>query len=244
MERWLPLGQGVRILVDDVHRFGTDSVLLADFAAPGRAETACDLGTGCGIVPLLWCRGEAPAAVTALDIQPEAVALLERSVAENGLTERVTPLLCDLRREPGELRGRFDLVTMNPPYQPIGAGAISPCEGRRLARHEIACTLEEGAACAARLLRAGGRFCLCHRPGRLVDVLGALRQAGLEPKRLRLIYPKPAAEPNLILLEGRKGSRPGLTVEPPFFLRDAVGEETAAMKAVYSAESNEKEVAP
>ena len=220
MEEWLPLEGGRRILVDEVHRFGTDSVLLADFAAPSPREVACDLGTGCGILPLLWYRGEGPAAVTALDIQPRAIDLLRRSVAENGLGERIKPLLCDLRQEPSALRGAFDLVAMNPPYQPRGAGAESPCEGRRLARHEVTCTLEDGAACAARLLKNGGRFCLCYRPERLTDALLILRQAGLEPKRLRLVCPRPGAAPNLILLEGRKQRRPGLVVEPPCYLEE------------------------
>ena len=220
MDEKLSLGNGVVIWVNEVHRFGTDALLLAGFSALGVGDTVCDLGTGCGILPLLWCGRRAPAHVTALDIQPDAIALLEKSIAENGLAEQIAPLLCDLRQEPGRMRGRFDLVTINPPYYPVGAGGSSPDEGRRLARQEIACTLEDCAACASRLLRAGGRFCLCHRPERLADAMAALRQMGLEPKRLRLVCPRPGAAPNLILLEGRKQCGPGLKIEPPYYLNE------------------------
>ena len=234
MEKRLPLGGGVTVWVSEVHRFGTDAVLLADFAAPRAGESACDLGTGCGIVPLLWCRGKAPAAVTAVDIQPDAIALLTRSVAENRLEGRVTPLLADLRQEPAALRGRFRLVTMNPPYQPADSGAVSSCEGRRLARQEITCTLAEAAASASRLLQTGGRFCLCLRPDRLADAMEAMRSAGLEPKRLRLVVPRPGGTPHLFLLEGQKGARPGgLRIEPVFSLTDADGGDSPEMAAVY-----------
>lgn len=233
MEKRLPLGGGVTIWVNEVHRFGTDAVLLADFASPRPGEAACDLGTGCGILPLLWCRGAAPATVTALDIQPDAIALLTRSVAENGLEDRVTPLLADLRQEPATLRGKFRLVTMNPPYQTAQSGAPSPCEGRSLARHEVTCTLSDAADSATRLLQTGGRFCLCLRPERLADAMEAMRRADLEPKRLRLVVPRPGAAPHLFLLEGQKGARPGgLRIEPIFSLTDAAGADSPEMAAV------------
>lgn len=241
MKRTLPLGCGVRIVVSDLHRFGTDAVLLADFAAPSGRDIACDLGTGCGIVPLLWCRAPVPPAVTAVDISPDAIDLLTRSVALNGLEDRLTPLCADLRELPAELAGRFRLVTMNPPYQPVDTGPASDCEGRRRARQEVTCTLTDVANAATRLLQTGGRFCLCLRPERLADALEALRRADLEPKRLRFVAVRPGAAPNLFLLEGKKGAHPGLRVEPTLVLTDGEGNDSPEMAGIYREYRNEKE---
>ena len=73
-------------------------------------------------------------------------------------------------------------------------------------------TFTKGCA-ARRLLRNGGRFALCHRPERLCDVLCALRAQGLEPKRVKLLSHSPGHLPSLLLVEGVRQGRPGLTVE-------------------------------
>jgi tRNA1(Val) A37 N6-methylase TrmN6 len=206
--------------------FGEDALLLADFARPANGEKACDLCSGSGIVPLLWCRKGAsrPAQIHALDFQPEAVALMRLSIRENRLEDVIVPLCADIR----ELRslpdaGAFDLVSCNPPYFARGSGAVSPRAEKAAARHELFCTLSQAAAAARRLLRFGGRFALCHRPERLPDVLEALRAADLEPKRLCLAYHRLESAPWLILAEGRRGGRPGLRIEPPIYMRDVGG---------------------
>ena len=233
MEELLPLGAGIRLYVSPDHRFGTDAILLADFAAPKKADAACDLGTGCGIIPLLWCRTDAPSAVTAMDIQPEAVRLLTRSVALNGLEDRVRPVLADLRDKRPQENGSYSLVTMNPPYKTVTGGVPSPSEPRRIARHEVFCTVYDAAECAARLLKNGGRFCLCHRPERLCDALDAMRRNGIEPKRLRVVCQRVGRAPVLVLIEGKKGARPGMTVEVPFYIEDAVGRISPEMEEIY-----------
>ena len=78
---------------------------------------------------------------------------------------------------------------------------------------ELTCTLDQLCAAAARLVKNGGRFALCHRPERLCDVLCTLRAHGLEPKRLKLVAHSPAHPPALLLVEAVKGGRPGLVVE-------------------------------
>ncbi len=233
MERLLPLGKGVKIYVSDVHRFGTDAILLADFAAPKRSDTVCDLGTGCGIIPMLWCRESHPENITAVDIQAEAVALLTRSLEENGLVGRVRPLLADLRELPVQENCRYSLVTMNPPYKTVSGGLQSPDDPRRIARHEVTCTVFDAAKAASRLLKNGGRFCLCHRPERLSDIFEAMRQAGVEPKRLRLVCQRAGSAPSLVLVEGKKGANAGLCIDPPFFIEDGEGEDSPQMAEIY-----------
>ena len=174
------LGGGLFLSVDGEHRFGLDAFLLARFAAPRRGDRVADLGCGCGIVPFLLWRDFRPARVDGVELQPAAVRLFARSVARSG-NPPLYPLEADLRRLEGLLpAGAFDLVTCNPPYFRAGSGPAGASASARLARQEGSCTLEEVCRSAARLLRSGGRFCLCQRPQRLAEVLAALRGAGLE----------------------------------------------------------------
>lgn len=218
MTRWEALPGGLRLLVSGEHTFGADALLLSDFAPVRPKDTACDLGSGCGVIPARWfALGRAPARVYALELRGEAVGLMRRTVAEGGFPpDRFLPVEGDLRRLdlPG---GRFDLVTCNPPYTAAGHGRVSSGEAAETARHETACTLDDVCGAAAFLLRFGGRFCICHRPARLADAVSAMRAHGLEPKRMRFVHHSPLDGPWLFLLEGRRGGRPSLEVMPPLF---------------------------
>ena len=232
--RWEPLTREGRVLVTKEHGFGTDTVLLARFAAPRAGERAAELGAGCGAASLLWGLSSGEVRVDAVELQEEACGLLRRSVAENRLEERLAVHHADLRALEGVLdAGRCDLVACNPPYPPAGSGKASDDPARRMARHEETGTLREIAQAAGRLLRFGGRFCLCQRPERLCDVLLALREASLEPKRLRFVQQREGSAPNLFLAEGKKGARPGLQLLPNLIIEDRAGGYTRELEALY-----------
>ncbi len=227
------LGGGITALISDAHGFGTDAVLLADFAAPSKKARCCDLGTGCGIIPLLWCRKDG-GSITGVDIQPLACRQFAAAVELNSLQGRVTVLESDLRELKGKLPfGAFDVVTMNPPYKAAGAGIISEAEAEKLARHGLACSFDDMCRAAASLLNFSGRFCVCLRPERLCELFCSMREAGIEPKRLRLVSKAHGTVPWLALVEGRRGGKPGMTVEPQFAVYDG-DEYSAAMKAIYA----------
>lgn len=235
--RWEALGPGLRLCVSRVHTFGTDALLLSNFAAPRKKDFVCDLGSGCGIIPALWFRqpAQGPAKAWALELQPEAVALMEHSLKEGGLPpERFIPVQGDLRELPLP-EGSFDLVTCNPPYYPTASGTASASAASRMARHETTCTLEDACKAAASLLHPGGRFCLCHRPERLAEVFRAMQAQGMEPKRLRFVHQRKEKPPWLFLLEGRLGGRPSLRVEAPLFLEEA-GKPSPEMARIYGRE--------
>lgn len=232
--RWEALGPGLHLCVSREHTFGTDALLLSDFAAPRKKDIVCDLGSGCGIVPALWFRNpeQGPEKAWALELQPEAVALMERSIKEGGLPPgRFVPVQGDLRELPLG-KGSCDLVTCNPPYYPAASGAASAQAARCMARHETTCTLEDACKAAAFLLHLGGRFCLCHRPERLAEVFQKMQAQGMEPKRLRFVQQKPEKPPRLFLLEGRLGGKASLRVEAPFYLEEA-GKPSQEMARIY-----------
>ena len=227
------LGGGISIFTDKDHVFGTDAILLADFADAETSKKAVDLGTGCGIIPLLWCRREKPAHIDGVDIQPSATYLSGLGVAENSLQNRLTIHEGDLCEIENILQiGSYDLVTCNPPYKAINDGVISPNERRAIARHEIKCNLEDVVKAASLLLNTGGRFCMCHRPSRLCDAMYLMRKHNIEPKRLCFVHQRDNTEPNLFLIEGKKASSPFLTVMPPIYIEDENGNFSDRIKEI------------
>ena len=215
------LAGGTPVYIDSTHRFGTDAMLLSHFCNPHRLWTVCDLGSGCGIIPLRWYDRGHRGPCWAIELDPAGTALLERAAAEAG-ADQIHPLTADLRSLPKELpRGRFDLVSCNPPY--FTGGKVSQKPGRGAARHELTCTVFDVCRAAAELLADGGRLCLCNQPRRLADCIAAMRQADIEPKRLQFVRQRPGSRPWLFLLDGRRHGRSGLELMDDLVIEAAEG---------------------
>lgn len=228
------LGDGMSVFTSDVHTFGTDAVLLASFAQPRKRTKAAELGTGCGIISLIWCRDGNCSTIDAVDIQKEACELVNAAAKKHGLTDKLRVHNADLKSLDGVLpAGSFELVVMNPPYKPKDDGLR--CERREvaIARHEIMCNTDDITSAAARLLNTGGRLCMCQRPSRLCDVMVSMRLHGIEPKRLRMVHQREGTRPNLFLIEGKKGAAGGLIVEKPLFIENQQGDFSDEIKEIY-----------
>ena len=224
------LGDGIEICISAEHRFGTDAFLLADFAGARHKDLCADFCTGSGIIALLMHKNFRPRKIFALEIQPKAHELLKLSIQRSGI-ETIRPVLGDLKewKSPMEL----DLVTCNPPYKINNTGLKNDLDAVSIARHEMLCTVEDVCAAAARVLKFGGRLCICNRHERLCDVLTAMRSCGLEPKRLRTVHKNPDCPPWLILVEGRKGGRNFMQIEKPLYVRSPDGGNSQEMKRIY-----------
>lgn len=228
------LSDDIKIAVSSDHTFGTDAVLLSDFAKIKARDKALDMGTGCGIIPFLWLRNEKINNVSFLDIQKNAYEQVCHSIELNGVQSRIKAYNCDLRKI-NEVFGaeQFSLVTMNPPYKPVGTGIESLGESARIARHEVCCNIEDACKAASYLLKYAGRFCMCHRPERLVDTLELMRKYKIEPKRLRFVQDKTGEQPFLFLVQGQKGAKPFLRVEPQLIIKKDNGKFTPEMLDIY-----------
>ena len=225
---------GPRLLQAAHFRLGTDCVLLADFVNTAGAKRGIDLGCASGALMLLLLERAPGLHMTGLEIVPEAASLARENMALNGFETRGEIVTGDIREYRALFRaGSFDLVVCNPPYFPQGSGALPSDADRAAARSELLCTLPELCAAAAYLLHTGGRAFFVHRPERLSELLVCMTAAGLEPKRLRLVCRDASAVPSLVLVEGRRGGKPGLTIEPSLCLYDADGSESSAYKRIY-----------
>ncbi len=213
-----PLGKGIYINVSDNHTFGTDAVILSDFASQKKVKKHCDLGAGCGIISALLLRDDIACHSDAVEISEEAVALA-RATADLCFDGRMSVYHCDLKNLKGVLPfGEYDLVTCNPPYKAENAGIISQSKTDKVARHETACTLEDVISTASKLLRSSGRLCICQRPERLADIICLMRKYSTEPKTVRFVSKRQGFEPWLVLVEGRRDGKAGMRAMPSLFV--------------------------
>ncbi len=226
---------GLRLIQHpEVFCFGMDAVLLSHFAEVHTGERAVDLGCGNGIIPILLSAITNGDHFTGIEIQERLSDMALRSVRANGLTERVSIVNADLKDAADHFgAASFDVVTSNPPYMIGGHGLTGTNSAKMIARHEIMCDLNDIITTTAKLLKPKGRCYYVHRPFRLVELLSGMHTAGIEPKRLRLVYPFVDKEPNMVLIEGIRGGKARLTVEKPLIVYEKPGEYTAEILELY-----------
>ena len=214
--------------------FGMDAVLLSSYAKVKRGERALDLGTGTGILPILLEAKNPGLHYTGLEVQKESADMARRSVAHNGLEEKIDIVTGDIKDASGIFgASSFDIVTTNPPYMIGQHGISSGSEAKAIARHEVLCTLDDILRESAKLLVPGGRFYMVHRPFRLAEIMSKMVACGIEPKRMQLVYPYVDKEPNMVLLEGSRGGRSRLTVEKPLIVYKEQGVYTDEIYDIY-----------
>ena len=214
--------------------FGMDAVLLSGFARAKKQERCLDLGCGNGIIPILMEAKTEGKHFTGLEIQPESADMAKRSVALNGLQDRIDIVEGDIK-DASKIFGAssFHVVTTNPPYMTAQHGLTNVYEAKTIARHEVLCNLEDIIRESARLLMPGGRFYMVHRPFRLAEIISLMVQYRMEPKRMRLVYPYVDREPNMVLIEGLRGGKSRMTVEKPLIVYKEPGKYTYEIYDVY-----------
>lgn len=228
---WEPLGKKARVFVTREHRFNTDTILLAHFAAPKHRENCADFGTGCGTIPLIWASRYEPKHISAVELQEQAYTQAKMSFEESGYDIEL------FHRNILEYKELFpkqdlDLIACNPPYKAIGAGLKNPNNNMKIARHEEELSLEQLAEAAKFSLKFGGRLCICQRPERLTDAMNIFRSYNLEPKILRLVQGRKDKAPSLFLLECKRGGNPGLAIMPTLIIEEN-GKVTPEMLEIY-----------
>lgn len=200
--------------------FGIDAVLLSNFAKVKAGEKVLDLGTGTGILPILLEAKTKGEHFIGLEIQEESADMARRSVAYNRLEEKINIVTGDIK-EAAQLFGpaSFDVITTNPPYMINDHGLKNEADAKTIARHEILCTLDDILRESAKVLKEGkGRFYMIHKPFRLAEIMTKMCQYRLEPKRIQFIHPYIDKEPTMVMIEGMKGGKSRVTIEPPIIM--------------------------
>ena len=198
----------------DGYRFSIDAILLAEFVTIRQGDVVVDLGTGCGVIPLILLLTKLVGYAFGLEIQEELAGQAARNVLLNGFDDKMRVVLGDIKSPP-IAKESADVVICNPPYRQVKSGRINPDPRRAIARHEIMANIDDILRAARSVLRKKGRLALIYSSVRLADILVRMRRFNLEPKKIQIIYPDLNSGAKLVLVEAILGGRPGLKISPP-----------------------------
>lgn len=196
------------------YRFSIDAILLSEFVTIKKGDIVADLGIGCGIIPLLLSLAKPVGYAFGLEIQDVLAGQTARNIRLNNLSKKMSVVHGDIRNSPFK-PGSADVVICNPPYRKKESGRINPDRQRAIARHEIMASLDDILAAAGYILHAGGRLAMIYPSERLTGLMLKMRESGMEPKRLRIIYPGMEFEAKLAMVEAYRGGKSGLKILPP-----------------------------
>lgn len=196
------------------YRFSVDALFLAEFVTVKHGDFLMDLGTGCGVIPLILLLATPLKHALGIEIQPYLAYQASRNASLNGLSRKMKVLLADIRNPPFS-PGTADIIICNPPYRKANSGRINPNPSRAIARHEILVSLEDLLTTARYLMKRKGRFATIFPAERLTDLLTRSRGFKLEPKRVQVVYPDLHSSSKLVLVEAVLDGNPGLEILPP-----------------------------
>jgi tRNA1Val (adenine37-N6)-methyltransferase len=207
------------------YRHSIDAVILANQVRPRPGDRILDLGTGCGIIPLIVAYRHPDVRLFGVEIQSDLAEMARSNAGTNGLAERIEIIGMDMQHlQPATLSGPVDIVVSNPPYYRVSSGRINPDSQRAVARHELKVDLAGVLSTAARMLRTAGKFLCIYGGERLVDLFSQMRRSNIEPKTVRTIHSRAAGDARLVLVEGVKAGSPGMTIGKPLIIfRDGGG---------------------
>jgi len=215
------------------YRFTTDAVLLANFTHGVKGKKVLEIGTGSGVIAILVTAKQAPESLVAVEIQPEVAQMATRSVALNGLQEKITVVNADIKEFCKQTQENYDAVVCNPPYRKVGSGFTQEQDDLCISRHEVALNLSELFDCAKRILKFGGSLFMVHQSERLAEAFALGAKNGLEPKELQAICSRQGQSPNLFLARFVKGGKVGLKWLAPIVVFDEQGNYSVTVKKLY-----------
>lgn len=224
------LNNGTKVYISNTHRFGTDAFLLSHFCNLKYAQTALDIGTGCGIIPLRWKDNGHTGLAIGLEIDSQGTQLLEKSIQANAL-HNLQAVNADIRTWNSGVQ--FDVISCNPPY--FTAGKPKDDDKKASFRHQLTLTDADVAKAAFRLLKDNGKLCVCQRPSQLAQVIFAMKSNRIEPKVIRFVRQRQnSPQPWLVLVDGRKNGGSSLSVLPDLIMENAQGGFSQEVLQIYN----------
>ena len=202
--------------------FGTDAYLLSSFVKKSPRARAVDLGSGTGVIPMLCMANGKYERCYAVEVQSTFAEIIQKNVETNNFVGKIIPICSDLRDiKASALDGEVDIVTANPPYMKVDSGKRNDHDEKFIARHEVFGGIFDFCSCASRILKHGGKSYTVWRPDRLCDLIAALRENKLEPKRITFVHATKNSEPSIVLIQSTKGAASGSIVTRPLILHDS-----------------------
>jgi tRNA1Val (adenine37-N6)-methyltransferase len=216
------------------YRFSIDAIILASHAGVRAGERLLDLGTGCGIIPLLLAYRHPDIRIFGIEIQNDLAELAVANVNQNNMQDRITLICREMQTlKPDMIGGPVDVIVCNPPYRKPNSGRLNPDPQRAVARHEIKVSLTDVLQTVRCMLRTAGRFVTIYTAERAAELLSQMCLNGIEPKFIRIIHSQADADAKLILVTGVKGARPGVKIGPSLILYNADGQYSTEVEKMF-----------
>lgn len=220
----------------DFFCFGMDAVLLSDFAKNIRNNsTVLDLGTGTGIISILLTAKTKLKKIYGIELQKEVYELAKKSIELNKLEKKFELINDNIKNlEKYFEKNSIDAIVTNPPYKKLNTGVENESENKLISKYEVKANLEDFIKISSKLLKDKGEFYIVHRPDRVADIMELLRKYKLEPKDIKLVYPKINKAPNLILVKAVKNGKCFLQFEEPLIVYNEDGTYTEDLLKIYN----------
>jgi tRNA1Val (adenine37-N6)-methyltransferase len=217
------------------YRFSIDAIILANHTQVRTGDRLLDLGTGCGIIPLILAYRHPNIQIYGIEIQKNLTELATANVKKNNMQDRITLMCRDMRElKPDLIDGPVDVVVCNPPYRKPNSGRLNPDPQKAVARHELKLSLTDMLETVRCMLRTAGRFVAIYTAERAAELLSQMHLHGIEPKFVRLIHSQVDADAKLILVSGKSGARPGVKIGPPLIIYNPAGDYSAEMEKMFA----------
>lgn len=220
---------------DEWFSFSLDSVLLANFVNINLTDKKIiDFCTGNAPIPMLLSY-KTKNKIVGVELQKEIYDLGVKSIIENKLDDRIKLINEDVKKLDSIYESdSFDIITCNPPYfKTENKVLLNNNDIKTIARHEVKLNLEDILKVAKKLLKNGKKFVMVHRPDRLIEIIDVMKRYGIEPKRIKLCYPKEGMDANILLIEGLKNGKSGLKIEAPLIVHNEDGSYTEEVKKMF-----------
>lgn len=229
------LGNNIFITISNEMNFTLDSILLANFASPSSKSNVLEIGSGCGIIPLIWCKNKNAKHITSIEINKQACDMFFKSISLNNLKDRITLFNQDAKDllKSKKSSEAFDMVVSNPPYTSCETASNCKLESKTIANHEKCITIEEIINIAYFVLKIGGYLCLCCKIQRLCDVIYYMRKYNIEPKLIQLVEYKKGNPPGLFIIKGKKNAKHGIIFKNNLIIQNKAGEYCDEIKKLY-----------
>lgn len=200
---------------DDMFKYNTDTVILADFATIRKKDVVLDIGTNNGAL-LLYASLRTNNKLIGVEIQPRAAALALENLKINNIVNEYEIICSDID---DVILPLVDCILANPPYFPIKEKSkVSKTKELEIAYHETTLDLEKLIKNSSRLLKDKGRLNIVHRASRMIDIIALMHKYQLEPKRLQLVYSANDPMAKSVLIEAHKRGKSELKVLKPLIL--------------------------
>lgn len=182
-------------------KVGTDAVLLGAWVDVTPTDWALDIGTGCGVLPLMLAQ-KGVAKVHAVDLDAPSAQEAAENFDASQWRDRLFAFHADVRKF--TMQCTYDLIISNPPF--FVNSFKCDADRRNQARHtDTSLTFNELIETVRRLLKPFGRFVVVLPLRESLEFIPLAEKFNLFVHRCQRIIPVAGKDPNRMNLEFRYG---------------------------------------